>query len=164
MTICWCEPTELFQATPLGQRLLSELEEILPRLDHLLSGSVFDPTREELTFRISSTDYGCSLVCEPLCRHHLPAGSRVSFEFLPRSDQEFDSLERGQVDLVLRVDDSKAPLNLSSECSFQDEFVCVVDVNLPFSRQFSLKQYLAQRHIGIYGAQSLPERSLARAG
>ena len=154
----------IFQPTPVGQRLLSELEEILPRLDHLLSGSGFDPTREELTFRIAATDYGCSVMCEPLCRYHLPVESRVTFEFLPRSDQEFDSLERGQIDLVLRVDDGKAPLNLSSDCLFEDDFVCVIDDSQPFSRQLSLQQYLTLRHIGIYGAQSLPERSLAREG
>ena len=154
----------IFEPTPLGQRLLSELEEILPRLDHLLSGSGFDPTKEELTFRIAATDYGCSLMCEPLCRHHLPVGSRVAFEFLPRSDQEFDSLERGHIDLVLRVEDGQAPMSLSSECLFEDDFVCVVDSKQPFTKRISLQQYLAQRHIGIYGAQSLPDQCLARAG
>jgi len=154
----------VFQPTPLGQRLLAELEEILPRIDHLLSGSAFDPTREELTFHIAATDYGCSVLCEPLCKHHLPRGSRVTFEFLPRSDDSFEALERGQIDLVLRVDDGKAPSHLSSECLLEDDFVCVLAKDQPFSKRLSLKQYLTLRHIGISGAQSLTERSLALAG
>lgn len=154
----------VFEPTPLGQRLLAELEDILPRLDHLLSGSGFDPTREELTFHIAATDYGCSVICEPLCKHHLPSESRVTFEFLPRSEDAFEALERGQIDLVLRVDDGKAPAHLSSECLLEDDFVCVLAQDQPFSHQLSLKQYLSLRHIGISGAQSLPERSLALAG
>ncbi len=154
----------IFEPTPLGQRLLAELEDILPRLDHLLSGSAFDPTREELTFHIAATDYGCSVICEPLCKHYLPSESRVTFEFLPRSEDAFEALERGQIDLVLRVDDGKAPSHLSSECLLKDNFVCVLAKDQPFSKQLSLKQYLSLRHIGISGAQSLPERSLVLAG
>ena len=154
----------VFEPTPLGQRLLAELEEILPRIDHLLSGSTFDPTREELTFHIAATDYGCSVMCEPLCKHYSPAESRVTFEFLPRGEDAFEALERGQIDLVLRVDDGKALAHLSSECLLEDDFVCVLAKDQPFSKQLSLKQYLGLRHIGISGAQSLPERSLALAG
>jgi DNA-binding transcriptional LysR family regulator len=153
-----------FQPTPLGQRLLRELEVILPRLDQLLSGTGFDPAREELTFRISATDYGSSMVCEPLCQKFLPKDSKITLNFVPRSDSEFDQLEHGQLDLVLRVDDGKAPSNLASEFLFDEEFVCVMAQELPYSRRLTLKQYLSERHIGVSGAQSLPERSLALAG
>ncbi len=154
----------VFHPTPLGQRLLAELEDILPRIDHLLSGSGFDPTREELTFRIATSDYGCSVLCEPLCRHYLPAESRVVFEFLPRNEDSFDLLERGHIDLVLLVDDGVAPANLVSECLFEDELVCVVDKDLPFSGRFSLSDYMAQRHIGIYGSQASSDRRLSKSG
>jgi DNA-binding transcriptional LysR family regulator len=153
-----------FQPTPLGQRLLRELEVILPRLDQLLTGTGFDPTKEELTFRITATDYGSSLVCEPLCQEFLPKDSKITFRFVPRSDTEFDELEHGQLDLVLRADDGKAPASLSSEFLFDEEFVCVMAKELPYSRRLTLKQYLSERHIGMSGAQSLPERSLALAG
>ena len=153
-----------FKATPLGQRLLRELELMLPRLDQLLSGSGFDPTREELTFRITATDYGSSLVCEHLSRDSLPRESKVTFQFVPRSENEFEALEHGQVDLVLHADDGKAPANLCSQALFRESFVCVVAIELPFASRITFREYLLERHIGMSGAQTLLERSLATAG
>src|SRR5467141_2969579 len=42
-----------YEPTPKGQRLLHELETSLPRLDRLLSGTEFDPAKEEALFRIA---------------------------------------------------------------------------------------------------------------
>src|ERR1700749_1457511 len=44
-----------YEPTPRGERLLQELETILPRLDRLLSGSSFNPATEEAHFRIAAT-------------------------------------------------------------------------------------------------------------
>ena len=41
-----------YELTPQGQHLLEELESMLPRLDRLLSGSNFDPSAEQTSFRI----------------------------------------------------------------------------------------------------------------
>src|SRR5258707_14295108 len=45
-----------YELTPQGQRLLQELEVMLPKFDRLLSGSSFDPSLESARFRIATTD------------------------------------------------------------------------------------------------------------
>src|ERR1700734_2957880 len=40
-----------YEPTPQGQRVLQELEVMLPRLDRLISGSTFDPVTEHCSFR-----------------------------------------------------------------------------------------------------------------
>ena len=50
-----------YEPTPKGQRLLLELETMLPRLDRFMAGGEFDPADEEVTFRIAATDHTGSL-------------------------------------------------------------------------------------------------------
>src|SRR6202521_2600245 len=52
-----------YQPTPKGQRLLQDLESILPRLDRLMTGTDFDPATEEATFRVAATDHAALLIC-----------------------------------------------------------------------------------------------------
>jgi DNA-binding transcriptional LysR family regulator len=156
-----------YEPTPKGQRLLHELETSLPRLDRLLSGSDFDPAAEETSFRIAATDHACHVVSPLLCRTVLAPGVRVSFEFLPLHDGQFEAMEKGRLDLVLVADDGYAPTHLVKEVIFEVDFVCVVAKESRFSRALTLKQYLAADHIGIGilgGIQTIPEKRLAAIG
>jgi DNA-binding transcriptional LysR family regulator len=45
-----------YEPTPQGERVLQELEIMLPKLDRLISGSTFDPVTELCSFRIAATD------------------------------------------------------------------------------------------------------------
>src|SRR6202048_1777701 len=123
-----------YEPTPKGQRLLHELETSLPRLDRLLSGSDFDPAAEETSFRIAATDHACHVVCPLLCRTVLAPGVRVSFEFLPLHDGQFEAMEKGRLDLVLVADDGYAPTHFVKEVIFEVDFVCVVAKESRFSR------------------------------
>lgn len=156
-----------YEPTPLGQRLLRELEIMLPRLNCLFAGAGFDPAHEAVTFRISSTDYASQVVCPTLCQAFMPESSKVVFEFTTWSDTVFSALEHGQIDLLLNADDGVAPANLVREVLFEEELVCVVAQEHQCSPHLTLKQYQEMRHIGIStfgGVQNLPERSLALAG
>jgi len=55
-----------YELTPQGQRLLGELEVMLPKLDRLLSGSNFDPANEQANFRIAVTDNGAAVLIPAL--------------------------------------------------------------------------------------------------
>ena len=46
-----------YEITPKGERLLREVETVLPRLDRLLAGGDFNPAKETVHFRIAGTDY-----------------------------------------------------------------------------------------------------------
>jgi DNA-binding transcriptional LysR family regulator len=156
-----------YEPTPQGQRLLRELEVMLPRLDRLLSGPVFNPEMEEANFRIAATDYASHVVCPTLCRNVLAESNKISFDFSAWYDGAIDDLEHGRLDLVLNADDGRIPDKFSREFLFEEEFVCVVAKESSHSRQLSLKQYVEAAHIGVSilgGVQTVPEERLAAAG
>ena len=156
-----------YEPTPKGQQLLQELEDMLPRLDRLLTGAAFDPAHEEVRFRLAGTDYAAHVVGPALCRQFLAAGPRVSFDLAPVDDGVFDALERGRVDLILYADDGRVPAHYPREVIFEEEFVCVVAQESAYSRRLTLEQYLRASHVGVTisgGTQTIPEKQLSAAG
>jgi DNA-binding transcriptional LysR family regulator len=156
-----------YEPTSQGQRLLQELEVMLPRLDRLLSGSTFDPSVEKATFRIGATDHASSILCPLLCQKVLPSASKVLFEFQAWHDGTFEAVERGRLDLLLNADDGYIPAHLLTEIIFEDEFVCVVAKDSPYNRRLTLKQYVEAAHIGVSvlgGIQTIPEKRLTAVG
>jgi DNA-binding transcriptional LysR family regulator len=156
-----------YEPTPKGQRLLQELESILPRLDRLMTGTDFDPTTEEATFRVAATDHAALVVCPLLCRSVVNTNSKVSFDFVPLHEGQHDALEKGRLDLLLSADDGTVPTHLAKEVIFEVDFVCVVAKQNKLSRALTLKQYLAAEHVGIDilgGIQTIPEHRLAAIG
>src|SRR6267143_7230038 len=51
-----------FELTLRGRKILQELEGLLPRMEHLVAPSVFDPMREKSHFRISGPDNVCTVL------------------------------------------------------------------------------------------------------
>lgn len=156
-----------YELTPKGQRLLQELETMLPRLDRLLAGGAFDPGKEEAHFRVAGTDYANLVIGPQLCKQFLAAGKGVSFTLSPLNDEVFDAMQRGRIDLLLHADDGQVPLHYLRETIFEEEFVCVVAREFPCSQQMSLPQYLKSEHVGVTifgGKQTIPEQRLSTAG
>ena len=156
-----------YEPTPKGTRLLRELETMLPKLDRLLAEPAFDPAKEEARFCLAGTDYAAHVVCPPLCQQFLAAGKRVSFDLAPLSDHVFDSMERGRLDLLLHADDGHVPTQYPREVIFEEEFVCVVAKESPYSKGLTTKQYLNGWHVGVTifdGKQTIPEQRLRAAG
>jgi DNA-binding transcriptional LysR family regulator len=154
--------------TPQGERVLKELEVMLPKLDRLISGSIFDPAAEPTSFRIAATDNATSVIAPILCRDVLPVAKQVRFTFTSWREDVFDDLSHGRLDLALIGDEGYVlPSPLQSEVIYEEELVCVVAADNPRRRQLTLKQYLAAEHIGvdiIEGSQLLPEKRLAAHG
>ena len=80
-----------YEPTPQGERVLQELEIMLPKLDRLISGSTFDPVIEHCSFRIAAPATATAFLLVSLSK--MPRGSSGSTGFdcedLPRgiSDQ-----------------------------------------------------------------------------
>src|SRR6201995_589656 len=68
-----------YEPTPQGERVLQELEIMLPKLDRLISGSTFDPVTEHCSFRIAATDNATSIIAPVLCRDGLPVARPGGF-------------------------------------------------------------------------------------
>ena len=156
-----------YEPTPQGERVLQELEVMLPRLDRLIAGSTFDPTTEHASFRIAATDNATSIIAPILCREVLPSAEQVRFSFASWRGDVFEDLTHGRLDLALIGDEGHVPSPLLTEVIYEEELVCIVAAESPYRRQLTLKQYLAAEHIGVdvaEGSQLLPEKRLAAHG
>jgi DNA-binding transcriptional LysR family regulator len=156
-----------YEPTPKGQRLLLELETMLPRLDRFMAGGEFDPAGEEVTFRIAATDLTASVLAPLLAKSVLSKPTKVSFDFVPFHAGVYEDLDKGRLDLVFNTDDGTAPAHFSKEIFLEPDLVCVVSRRSRFTRAITLKQYLAAEHVGTHaigGIQSPLEKRLAEMG
>ncbi len=156
-----------YELTPKGERLLKEVSASLPRLDRLLFGEEFLPAQETAHFRLAGTDYAAHVIGVPLAKHLLSAGKALSFEMTPLNDAVFDSMERGQIDLLLHANDGRVPSHFRMLELFQEEFVCAVAKNGPYRTRITLPQYLKGVHVGVSifsGSQTIPDQRLAAQG
>jgi DNA-binding transcriptional LysR family regulator len=154
-----------YEPTQRGQELLDELAVLLPQIERFLSGRTFNPTQDRVSFRICATDNATQLYAPVLCEDILDF--KLSLTFQPWSDNRFVELERNVLDLVLDAKIGEVPEHLHREILFEDEFVCLAASTSTLSDRLSMKQYLAQPHIGVnvlQGRQTVPELALAAVG
>ena len=156
-----------YELTPKGQRLLQELEVMLPKLDRLLSGSSFDPALEHASFRMAVTDNAAAILIPVLCREVLPIAKKVRFEFVAWHKAIFDEVLHGSVDLAFSASIVEAPSPLISQTIYEEEFVCAVDARSPYRKAFTISQYMQAEHICVSilgGIQVAPDKTLIAKG
>ena len=155
-----------YERTARGERLLRDLESVLPRLELLLKGEQFDPAVSEERFRVTMTDHACVVVLPGLVRRVAGAAPKSRLEVVPWSDARFEDVEAGRLHLVLDV--ASAPSSLNSEVLFADVFACVVAASHPVrARRFTLHQYLKYPHVVVdvlSGQQTPVDHPLAVLG
>ena len=151
-----------YERTARGERLLQELENLLPRLEAMVRGGGFDPAQSHDRFRVTMTDYGCIVLLPGLMERLSKSAPNVTFELIAFHDRRFEDVDSGTVDVVLDV--GCALPNLQSETLFADEMVCLLASNHPArSRRLSLAQYLKYPHAVVNilaGQQTLVDRPL----
>lgn len=158
---------EGYELTPQGQRLLQELEVMLPKIDRLLSGSSFDPTAEQAAFRLAVTDNAAAVLIPVLCREVLPTVRKVKFDFVPWHRGSYEEVTHGSVDLVFGSSTVEPPSALQSQTIYEEQFVCVADAKRRLPKSLTLEQYLKLEHISITilgGIQVSPDKPLAAMG
>ncbi len=151
-----------YERTARGERLLKELESLLPKLELLLKGEKFDPALSQERFQVMMTDHACVVVLPDLIRRLRGAAPESRLEVVPWHDRRFDDLEAGRLELLLDV--AEAPARLESEILFTDDVVCVVASDHAIgARRLTLDQYLKHRHVvvnALAGQQTAVDRPL----
>ena len=155
-----------YERTARGERLLRELENLLPSLELLLRGEQFDPAQSEERFRVTMTDHACAVVLPDLVRRIASAAPKARLDIVPWRDGRFEDVKAGRLDMVLDV--AGAPAVLNSEILFADVFVCIVAAGHPVgARRFTLDQYLSYPHVVVdvlSGQQTPVDRPLSALG
>src|SRR5580704_10358123 len=131
-----------YELTPQGQRVLQELEVMLPKLDRLLSGSSFDPAIEHASFRLAVTDNAAAVLVPVLCREVLPVAKKVKFDFIPWHRGSYEEVLHGSADLVFGSSTVETPSALQSQTIYDEQFVCVADVGRRLPKSLTLEHYL----------------------
>lgn len=155
-----------YERTVRGERVLRELESLMPRLEGMLRGEEFDPGRSDERFRVAMTDHGSMVLMPPLMERIRTLGASVKVDASVWSDRVYEDVAAGRIDTALSAE--APPPTLESEVLYEDDFVCLVGrARGVRSRRFTLKQYLDLPHavVETWGGQQTPvDRPLAELG
>ncbi len=158
-----------YERTPCGDRLLQELEVLLPRLNAAISSNNFNLSTSQQCFRVTGTDYAAAVIVSGtvrLCRKSAP-GVRV--EVVGWTQDSYRYVEMGRCDVALGVGSVPTPpKGLKLEVLYQEHFVCLMSANTKFNdKRFSLDEYLHRPHAVVAtaeGQQTMIDRPLADIG
>jgi len=129
-----------------ARRLQEELQTVLPELDRMLRGEVFNPATAEDTFRVCGTDSASMLIASRLPRQLKAIAPNTQLELVAWHDNAFDDVTHGRVDVLLWANQVPAPL-LFQEL-LEDEIVCVICEHHPIGkRPMTEELYLAYPHV-----------------
>ena len=155
-----------YERTVRGDRLLRELETVLPRLEAMVRGEEFEPGRSAERFRLALTDHACTILLPSLIARVRKAAPHVKLEVSAWRTQAYEDVIAGRIDTALSAEE--VPPALQSEIIFNLDFVCVVGSALRMrTRRFTLNQYLQLPHAlveTLAGQQTLVDRPLAQLG
>ena len=155
-----------YERTVRGERLLQEVQSLIPRLEAMVQGEQFDPSRSRERFRLAMTDHASMIVLPALMNQIRAIAPNVRVEACVWNNQRYEEVAAGRLDIVLSAE--AAPPFLETEVLFNVDFVCLAgSAQRVRSRRLSLKQYLQLPHVLIDtwdGQQTLVDRPLAQLG
>jgi DNA-binding transcriptional LysR family regulator len=145
-----------YERTPRGERLLGELDALLPRLDSLVRGKVFDPATTRERFRVTGTDYAAAVLVARVAARLRREAPGALLEALSWREDAYTQVESGAYDLALGVPTVPTPPpSLKAEVLYEERFVCLVDASDPHpSDRFTLEEYLGRPHASVITAES----------
>src|SRR5882762_3293877 len=69
-----------YERTVRGERVLRELESLMPRLEAMVRGESFEPEGSHERFRVAMTDHAAAMLMPPLLRRVRAAATNVKLE------------------------------------------------------------------------------------
>jgi DNA-binding transcriptional LysR family regulator len=140
--------TGVYERTPRGERLLLELQDIMPRVERAIRGDRFDASTSRERFQIVTTEYAGAVVVPTLYERLASVAPHMRLTVLAWDDGSVATVEAGRADLAIAG--LHRPPGLDSEELFVDEFVCLVAQSHPIgARRLTLERYLAYGHVTI---------------
>jgi DNA-binding transcriptional LysR family regulator len=136
-------PTErALELRPVVREALAIIERtVLPQED-------FNALDTDRVFRIMTSDYGEStLIPAVLTRLHQLAPN-LRLDILTPSDVTFSDVEQGKVDMAINRFD-QMPSSFHQKTIWFDNFACLMSVDNPAAKEFTLDSYLASEHIWV---------------
>jgi len=137
-----------YELTARARRLEQELKQLLPELDRMLRGEVFNPLTAEDNFRVCGTDSASMLIASRLPARLKTIAPLAQLELVAWHDKAFEDLSHGRVDVVLWANQVPAPF-LFREL-FEDDIICVLCERHPIgNRPLTKEAYLRYPHVQL---------------
>jgi DNA-binding transcriptional LysR family regulator len=156
----------IYERTVRGERLLEEVQSLIPRLEAMVRGERFDPSRSRERFRLAMTDHASMIILPALMNQIRAIAPNVWVEASVWNNRRYEEVAAGRLDTALSGEE--APPFLETEVLFKVDFVCLVgSAQRVRCRRLTLKQYLQLPHVLIDtwdGQQTLVDRPLAQLG
>jgi len=133
-----------YERTVRGERVLRELESLMPRLEAMVRGESFEPEGSHERFRVAMTDHAAAMLMPPLLRRVRAAATNVKLEVSMCTATSYEDVTR-----KTRYGRSarRRPPSLRPKCCYEEDFVCLVgSAQRVGTRRFTLKQYLGLPH------------------
>lgn len=144
--------------TPLGEYLVEPVREILLKIETTIQARPqFDPATSRRHFKLLMSDYVSTVLMTPALPRLQQLAPHLSFELLPYSDGQWESLERGEIDFLIMPTEYLRD-GQPSETLFTDSYTCVAWSENPLvGDSITLDQYLELGHVVVrFGQQRLP--------
>ena len=155
-----------YQRTVRGERLLRDLESLMPQLENMVRGEKFNPAKSREVFRMAMSDHASMIVLPSLLASLRRAATHVNLEVSASGAETYEDVAAGRIDTFLCAEE--APPSLESEMLFTLDFVCLVGAALRGpARRLTFKQYLEFQHVLVEireGQQALVDRALSQLG
>ena len=155
-----------YERTVRGERLLQDVQLLIPRLEAMVRGEQFDPSRSRERFRLAMTDHASMIILPPLMDQIRAVAPNVRVDAYAWNNRRYEELAAGRLDATLSAE--AAPPFLETEVLGNFDFVCLVgSAQRVRCRRLTLKQYLQLPHVLIDtwdGQQTLVDRPLAQLG
>jgi DNA-binding transcriptional LysR family regulator len=153
--------------TPRAERIQTELQHALPRLEHVFSGEEFDPATTARAFRLAGTDYTVSVLSGTVLARLFAQSPGSTVNFARWHHTVFSDAEHGMIDLL--VHGGTAPAPLRSRELFQEGYSCLLSSHHPLAQRtvLSLEDYLHSSHVVVDvtdGRQGHVDRRLESLG
>jgi len=135
-----------YELTARARRLQQDLQSVLPEVDRMLRGEIFNPLSAEDSFRVCGPDSASILIASRLPGRLKAIAPRTQLELVAWHDKAFEDVTHGRVDVLLWANQVPAPL-LFREL-LEDDIICVVCERHPIgNRALTKEAYLRYPHV-----------------
>jgi DNA-binding transcriptional LysR family regulator len=93
-----------YERTVRGERVLRELESLMPRLEATVRGEDFDPARSRERLRVAMTDHASMILLPPLAARVRIAARHVKLEVSAWRTQAYEDVAAGRIDTALSAE------------------------------------------------------------
>lgn len=158
-----------FKLTELAESLVQPVRSILLQIEVAMNPTpAFDPARSTHAFVVMASDYGSIVLIAEALRRLEKLAPHITVEIRPFSDAPLESLERGDIDLLVIARDFLSDAHPSASL-FSDRFVCVAwSKNSLIDDTISVEQFVNLGHVvvkyGSKGVAHIQEKFFAARG